>query len=92
MNVSINYDDNTKCLKTNPLLLPSDDHPLCPKRMKDQLPKTPIVYSRSLLGIKYPNPTKLVPGTPPMPITQKLTPLGSSLSWTDHVRIPIATE
>jgi hypothetical protein len=92
MNVPINYDDDTKGLKTNPLLLPLDERPLCPNRMKDQLPKTPIIHSRSVVGIKYPSPTKLVPGTPPIPITRKLTPLGSSLSWVDHTRIPIATE
>ncbi len=35
MNVPINYDNDAKCLKTNPLLLPSDKHPLCPNQMKD---------------------------------------------------------
>jgi hypothetical protein len=92
MNVPIKYDNNTKCLKANPLLLLLDERPLCPNQMKDQLPKPPIIHSRSVLGIKYPSPTKLVPGTLPMPITWKLTPLGSSLSWADRVRIPIATK
>ena len=81
-----------KGLMTNPLLLLLDKCLLCPNQMKDQLPKTPIIHSRSVLEIKYPSPTKLVPGTPPMPITWKLTSLGSSLSWADRVRIPIATE
>ncbi len=76
-NVPINYDDDAKCLKTNPLLLPLDKHLLCPNQMKDQLPKTPIIHSRIVLGIEYCSPTKLVPGAPPMPpITWKLTLLG----------------
>jgi hypothetical protein len=92
MHIPINYDDNAECLKTNPLLLLSDKHPLCPSQMSNQLPKTPIIHSRNVLAIKYPSPAKLVPGTPPMPITWKLTSLGSSLSWADRVRIPIATK
>ncbi len=35
MNVPINYNDDTKRLKTNPLLLPSDKRLLCPNQMKD---------------------------------------------------------
>jgi hypothetical protein len=66
MNIPINYDDDTKHLKTHPLLLPSDEHHICPKQKKDQLPKTPIIHSRSVSGIKYPSPTKLVPETPPL--------------------------
>jgi hypothetical protein len=92
MNVPINYGDDIKHLKTHPLLLPSDEHPIKPKQMKYQMLKTPIIYSRGVLGIKYPSPTKLVPGTPPLPITWKLTSLGSSLTWADCVRIPIATK
>jgi hypothetical protein len=69
-----------------------DECPLCPNQMNDQLIKTPIIHSRSVLGINYQSPMKLVPGTPPMSITWKLTPLGSSLSWADRVRIPIATK
>jgi hypothetical protein len=45
-----------------------------------------------LLGIKYSSPTKLVPGTPPTLITRKPSSLGSSLSWADCVRIPIAAK
>jgi hypothetical protein len=45
-----------------------------------------------MLGIKYPSPMKLVPWTPLIPITWKLTPLRSSLSWADSVRIPIAAK
>jgi hypothetical protein len=92
MNISINYNDDTKCLKTHPLLLPSNERSICPKQMEDQLPKTPIIHSRSALGIRRPSPTKLVPGTPPLLITWRLTSLGSSLTWADRVRIPIATK
>jgi hypothetical protein len=46
----------------------------------------------SFMGIKYPSPTKIVPGTPPLPITWKLTSLGSSLTWADPVRVPTATK
>jgi hypothetical protein len=35
MNVPINYDDDTKCLKTHPLLLLLDEHPVNPKQIKD---------------------------------------------------------
>jgi hypothetical protein len=34
-NVPINYDKDTKCLKTNPFLFQLDKHPLCPTLMKD---------------------------------------------------------
>ncbi len=63
MNVPINYDDNAVRLKTHPLLLPSDECPINPKRIKDQLLKTPLFHSRSVLGIKYSSPMKPVPGT-----------------------------
>ena len=69
-----------------------DECPLCPNQMNDQLIKTPIIHSRSVLGINYQSPMKLVPGTPPMSITWKLTPLGGSLVRADRVRIPIAWE
>ncbi len=69
MNVPINYDDNAEHLKTPPLLLPSDEHPIIPKQIKDQSLKTLIFYSRSVLRITYPSPMKPVPGTPPLPIT-----------------------
>jgi hypothetical protein len=48
MNVPINSDEDAEQLKTNPLLLPSDERPLCPYQMNDQLPKTPIIHSRSV--------------------------------------------
>ncbi len=92
MNVPINNDDNAKCLKTHPLLLPLDEHPIIHKQIKDQLHKTPIFYSRSVLGIKYPSPMKPVPGTPLLPITQVLTSNRSELTWADCVRISVATE
>ncbi len=92
MNIPINYDGNAGPLKTSPLLLPSDKHPLCHNWMNNQLPKTLIIHFRSVLWIKYPSPMTLVAGTPPTLITRKLTPLGSSLSWADRVRIPIAAK
>ena len=93
MNVPINYDDDAeRGLKTHPLILPMDERPINPKRIKDQLLKTPIFHSRSVLGIKYPSPMKPVPGTPPLPITQILTSNRSSPMWADHVRIPVATK
>ena len=69
MNVPINYDDDAERLKTHPLLLPLDERPMIPKRIKDRSLKTPIFHSRSVLGITYPSPMKPVPWTPPLPIT-----------------------
>jgi hypothetical protein len=90
MNVPINYNDDTECLKTHPLLLPLDERPINPKQIKDRSLKTPIFHSRSVLGIKYSSPMKSVPGTPLLPITQILTSNRSSPTWADHVRIPVA--
>ena len=92
MNVPINYDDNAERLKTHPLLLPLDERPIIPQGIKDQLLKTPIFHSRSVLGIIYPSPVKPVPGTPPLPITQILISNRSSPTWADHVRIPVTTK
>ncbi len=36
MNVPINYDDDAEHLKAHPFLLPSDERPINPKRIKDQ--------------------------------------------------------
>ena len=90
MNVPINYDDNAEHLKIHPLLLPSDERPINPKQTKDQLQKTQIIHSRSVLGIKNPSLITPISGTPPLPITWKLTSVRSSPSWEDPVRIPVA--
>ena len=90
MNVHIDYDENDELLKTHPLLLPLDERPINPKRTKDQLLKTPIIHSRSVLGIKNPSLITPISGTPPLPITWKLTSVRSSPSWEDPVRIPVA--
>jgi hypothetical protein len=93
MNIPFNYDDNVERTNTHPLLLPQDESPkLSPKQMNDQLYKTPIIHPRSVLGTERPSLTKPVPGTRPLPITQRLDFPNRSLTQADQTRIPIATE
>jgi hypothetical protein len=93
MNFPINYDDDVERTKTHPLLLPQDERPkLSPKQMNDQLNKTPIIHPWSVLETESPSPMKHIPGTRPLPVTQKLDFLKRSLTWADQTRIPIATK
>ncbi len=93
MNIPINYNDGVERTKTHPLLLQQDERPkLSPKRMNDRLYKTPIIHPRSVLGTERPSPTKPVPRTRPLSVTQRLDFPNRSLTWADQTRIPIATE
>ncbi len=49
-------------------------------------------YTVILLGTERPSPTKSVPGTRPLPVTQRLDFPNRSLTWADQTRIPIATK
>ncbi len=88
MNIPINYVDNAKRHNTHPLLLPSDERPIVPKRMKVRSLKTLIFHSRSVLGIRNPSPMKPFPGTPPLLVSLILiqTPFGNSRTWADRLR------